>query len=503
MTALMRASRSGDSTLVRHILDEGARVNQAVRGHGAARELIALISWMRQLPRRDAGYRALHYAADGRHAEIARMLLDAGAEVDAVARGGETALWLAAHRGDSAMVDLLLKAGAPVRRPGGWNGPWGSPVAAAVLARDAAVVRMLLAAGAQAQPDTVGRGGTPLITAAGHGDSVIVALLLEHGADPGAAGYARLTPLMVAARGGHAPVVRLLLAAGADPRARDRQARWTAAQWAANGGHDSVVAILERAAPDRAGAADIELLRAVQMLDTAAVRRLLAGGANPNTRTSSGHSLLSGAVNRGSVAIARALIEAGANVRARPRQGETSYLHAAVQRGYLEMSRLLLDAGASAAEPGTATHAAASGNFEVLRLVREAGADAREWSDEPLRAAASAGNVEAVRWLLSNGAQVDASDSNGRTALSRAVAFNQHETVRALLEAGADPRQRAPGSGWTPLMSAAIAGDSAMIVLLINAGADPLARDSEGKTAAEVARRAGKGHVVPLLGRRP
>ncbi len=498
LTELMRAAREGNVAETRRLVAAGARVNQAVRGHSAARELLAFLAWMQSLPKRDGGYRALHYAAAGGHAEVARLLVRAGADPDAVASRGETALSLAARRGDVLLVRLLLEAGAPARLPTAHAGrAWESPIAAAVFARNVELVHLLLDAGAGAEPDS-GTGAPPLAAAAAQGDSGIAALLTARGADPNRAAGEGQTPLILAARGGHVGVVRVLLTAGADPDRRDTRAGWTAAQWAASGNHDSVVALLQRAAPGSVGALDVELVRAVQLGDASRVRQLLGGGANPNTRTSTGHGLLSVSVSRQDVEITRALLAAGAPWRVTGR-GEVPLLHAAAQRGNAALVRLLLEAGAPAGESGTATYAAASGHLEVVELVQRAGADVREGADEPLRAAAIAGGVEAVRYLLGRGAVVDAHDTNGRTALSRAVAFRQHATVRVLLEAGADAGQQAPESGWTPLMSAAMAGDTAMIRLLMGAGADPAAQDREGKTAADYAGGAGNAHVTPLL----
>jgi ankyrin repeat protein len=534
-TELMRAAEAGDAARVRVLLADGARVNQRARDHSGLRYLLAFLAWMQQLPERDGGYTALHYAAEagGYEGEVARMrgradgamgryretvaaLLDGGADPAATADNGDHPLALAAASGDPGLVRLLLERGAPVRRPEDLSesAAWISPLVAAVQVRPVSgntgserIARILLDAGADPNPAEPGPGSLsastrPIALAAFQGDSTLVALLLARGAEPDPIGQEGVTPLIGAARGGHLSVVRILLAAGADAARRDERAGWTAAQWAANEGHDSIAAVLARADPNAAGEKEIELVHAVQVQDLERVRTLLAEGAMPNTRASHGGSLLTSAVYVENVEIARALLEAGARIDVRPQSGEIPLIHRAAQVGNVELVRLLLEHRASAAAPGTATYAASSGKVEVLQLVERAGANLREDADEPLRAAAIAGGEEAVRYLLSRGAVVDAADGNLRTALSRSVAFDQHEVVRVLLEGGADPRQADPESGWTPLMSAAMGGDSAMIVLLMDAGADPAPRDAQGKNAADYARGAGNGHVVPLLRRR-
>jgi len=127
------------------------------------------------------------------------LLASPGTRVDTPAINGNTALMMAAFKGNRAAVEALLAKGAAVNRPG-----W-----------------------------------TPLHYAAAAGDNGIVELLLGRGAavdavSPPVSGS--LTPLMMAAREGHADTAKLLVAHGADP-ARKNSEGLTAAQLAARAGH--------------------------------------------------------------------------------------------------------------------------------------------------------------------------------------------------------------------------------------------------------------------------
>lgn len=90
-TALMLTALAGDLDTSRRLLAEGALVQRP-------------------------GWSPIHYAASGPNTELARLLLDRGATVDAVAPNGTTPLMLAAQQGPEATVTLLLERGADPRR---------------------------------------------------------------------------------------------------------------------------------------------------------------------------------------------------------------------------------------------------------------------------------------------------------------------------------------------------------------------------------------------------
>src|SRR4029079_18590478 len=90
------AAMNGDKDAVRTLLKQGNDVN-AAQGDGMT---------------------ALHWAARQGDAELAQMLLYAGANVKASTRiGGYTRIALAAQNGSAPVVDLLLKAGADAKAP--------------------------------------------------------------------------------------------------------------------------------------------------------------------------------------------------------------------------------------------------------------------------------------------------------------------------------------------------------------------------------------------------
>ena len=203
-TPLMHAAAGGHRKVVKLLLAAGAEVDARDRG------VAALGTY--------GGNTALTLALENGHADIAAVLLDAGADPNA--RGGESnALGAAAERGMVGMVRRLIALGADVdgKPSSGWP-----PLLSALTNRKQVAARTLIEAGAD--PNTCGDGRiNVLTTAAEEGFTELCALLLERGADPNRRDDDHYTPLMGAALHGREQVVQLLLAHGARADARDRE----------------------------------------------------------------------------------------------------------------------------------------------------------------------------------------------------------------------------------------------------------------------------------------
>jgi ankyrin repeat protein len=147
--------------------------------------------------------------------EAVRALLKQGADVNEAAGDGVTALHWAARRGDAELASLLLVAGA---NPGAATRT-GRYTALHLAAErgSAPVVKALIAAGANASAAT-STGATPLMFAASVGDTATLSAIIDGGADVNAAEAARgQTALMWAAAANRPDAVKLLIARGADP----------------------------------------------------------------------------------------------------------------------------------------------------------------------------------------------------------------------------------------------------------------------------------------------
>jgi ankyrin repeat protein len=121
-----------------------------------------------------------------------------------------------------------------------------------------------------------------------------------------------------------------------------------------------------------------------------------------------------------------------------------------------------------------------------------------------LLTAANRGDATAVTRLLAAGADVDAANSAGETALWRASFFGHVAVVEALLRAGGECEQGvgqwglAP-EGFTPLIAAAQEGHVEVVARLLAAGADVDAASATGQTALWAASHHGRAAVVEAL----
>jgi ankyrin repeat protein len=271
----------------------------------------------------------------------------------------------------------------------------------------------------------------------------------------------------------------------------------------------------------RVGAATSDVADAVQRGDTAGLRALLAKKADANAPQADGGTALHWAVYRDDFAAVDLLLSAGANVKVANQYGATP-LSLAAESGKVAIAQRLLDAGADPNErllnkETVLMMAARTGDVATMRLLLDRGADVD--AKETLRGttalmwAASQRHSAAVKLLVERGASVaavtdpawqdrpvryakatDPRPSQGRnqdlvvsqvgprstrareggglTALIFAVRENDLESVKILLEAGADVNQ-VTRYGWSPLLVATQNRNYQLASYLLDRGANP------------------------------
>ena len=191
----------------------------AYSGHAHLAELIA--------ERVGAAGLSLFEAASTGQLAAVRARLEAGSEIDDHSDDGYTALHFAAYFGRLEVARMLLERGADPNCVA-QNASRVTPLHSAVAGRHRDLAGLLLALGSSA--NAVQQGGwSPLHAAAQNGDEAIVGLLLLRGADATRPADNGRTPVDLAVEGGHAALAELLREAvqdgskgGRKPRRRDR-----------------------------------------------------------------------------------------------------------------------------------------------------------------------------------------------------------------------------------------------------------------------------------------
>jgi ankyrin repeat protein len=415
---------------------------------------------------------------------------------------------------------------------------------AAVLANDAAAVAVLLQQGARA--DDIGHwpnGVTPLMAAASgsrsrpspmtepsppansfppdlkRDDLPVMKLLLAYGAAVNARDALGRTALWWSAVfAGKLSNTTFLLAHRADVNAIDNDEETPLFGVVRAGREVAIVRALLDAKADVntrgrvGGYAGVPVLRlALERADIA--QMLLRAGANPNApdATSTTALMMVGDGPAG-LAMARLLLDAGADVNAEASDGTTVLLAAVRRVGGAAYVRELLNRGAAVRDIRgelALAEAAYTNKRDIVQLLLENGANANGFAKQTyhmtiLMRAAQYGYVEVVKALLTSGANVNATDDLGQTALMwTTTASDKGKMITFLLSNGARVNAQ-DEAGLTALMRAAAEGDVGNVQALLDGGADARIATTAGDTALSLATRNNRTAVVTLLrGRRP
>ena len=406
-----------------------------------------------------------------------RVLIQRKADVNAAEADGTTALHWAAYRDDADSVEMLVRAGANVNAV---NDLGATPLWNASMNGGAPIARRLLEAGANPNLALLA-GETPLMVASRSGQAEVVALLLASGADVNARASRQQTALMWAASQRHPEVVKLLVAHGADLHARSSE--WQERMAVPPHGLSQYNKIVPHGR-------DTALLFAARSGDLESAKLLAGAGANVNDADAWGVSATTMAAHAGFTGMVEWLLDHGADAGAAA--AGFGALHAAIMRRDTRMVSALLAHGADPNAPlrtWTPTRrssrdfnfapelvgatpfwlAARFSEPDVMRLLLKHGANAafvhhgHYHNEEPVeprtqitnavmaatgmgggvawvqpeRAEREALMLESVRLAADHGVDLNAENSDGRTALDAARALKFEKVAAFLIERGA------------------------------------------------------------------
>jgi ankyrin repeat protein len=416
-------------------------------------------------------------AAKNGDRETLRALVQKNVDVNAADADGTTALHWASYRDDLESADLLIRAGANVNAA---NDLGATPLWIASENGSAPFVKTLLHAGANPNLALL-VGETPLMVASRSGKAEVVEQLLLRGAKVNARATRGQSALMWAAAQRHPDVVKVLLANGADVHSRSDV--WSQTMAVPPHGLPQYNRVIPHGG-------DTALLFAARVGDLDSARLLVAAGANVNDADAGGVSATVLAAHSGFGELVEFLLERGADPNAAT-AGFTA-LHAGIMRRHVPMVRALLARGADPNAPvktwtptrraskdyhfppelvGATPYwlAARFNQPDVMRLLLKHGAHALVvhradyHAEEPvgprsqvttavMAATGMGGGVawvqpdrrerealmlETVRLALEQGVDVNAVNTDGRTALDAARALKFERVVTFLVEHGA------------------------------------------------------------------
>ncbi|CAH1799596.1 unnamed protein product [Owenia fusiformis] len=415
---------------------------------------------------------ALHQAATHDEKEVARMLIEHGANLRCADEDGATPLHYACSEGNEEVVQMLFDAGEKLD---GWvtisqmvtdqDYERNTALHLAVVNQNYEVVKICLKKGSDVNTHRL-HYNTPLHLAATAGDVRIIELLIEYKARVDCLNEMQETPLHRAAAYDHADAVEFLIKKGARLEKHDKD-NFTPLLIAACKGHASTIQKLLDCGADISAMDKNEKTAIYWAAEEDKVEALQVLLNNPYSRD---------------------MLDISDRYDSVP-------LHVACQNGYLGIVKMLLDHGADMEykneEEQTPLHLAAKNGkthvvYELIKRNKTLVNDEDEESNSALHLAALAGHTKTCTALLENGVDIEPRNCIQWTPLDCAAAKGWPKTVKVLLEADCpvDPMDK---SKTTPLHLASSRGHVEVVNILMKWNASMTQRDTNGMNCLDLA----------------
>ncbi|MDR2536753.1 MAG: ankyrin repeat domain-containing protein [Treponema sp.] len=475
------------------------------------------------------GNTILHMSVRNGSLDTVQMALDKGARIDARNKLGDTALHIAVRQNNESIGQSLITRGASIF--------------ALNAASESVLYLAFHAAGGVEEwiltPETIvardGLGNTVLHYAA-QWKMNNIPKIVQQGADVEAANATGETPIFAAVKADSPATITTLISVGARVDARDKMGNSALHAAVRYNKKNSAVSLIAAGIDINAHALNgkTPLHDAVRLGISEVETVLTSKHADLEARDTEGNTPFMETVKAGQYASAERLAKLGADTNTRNNAGETP-LHIAVELGKLDLTTLLLGRGASIharnSKNMTPFRIGLSGSTEMVTLlIKNRVTVVDDYGASPLNIAIQdRAPLDIVKTIVSAGAHLSSVDSRGRTPLRIAVDNRDWNVAQYLTEAGSDvfsiagdrktPAEQAismgevavkalfngkainaqDNSGNTILHYAAQSGNPAMVALLINLGADKMAKNIASERPVDVAQRWKKTDAALLL----
>lgn len=458
-----------------------------------------------------AGNTPLILAADSNREDYVSAILSskmfmegAGADVDRVNQLGESALSTAIRRGSSQIVSELLKNEASLSYKGSSvlelaksldMTPMVDMIEECAAIRDVRrkkkldsdlieyasgmgrkdkSVQYFIDQGANVNAKREIDGQTPLMMAVYGKNYGNAKILLDAGASINEQNDKGFSAIMYAVDVNDESILRLLVECGADLELKNNEGQ-TALFLASKGlRNHACLSYLIKSGGD-VNIADkfkmTPLSNAVHYGDAKKVEILLAANAHVDAVNNVGETALMTVAYNDDLDKAKALIKSGADVNAKSERGETPLIYA-VDRMHVRMAKLLVKSGADVNAKDK------TGNSALMLSFR------RE-------------SERLIKFFMSKDIDTNIQNSTGDSALLMSVRMGHVNYSRDLIAKGANVN--AKGSELTPVMQSAMRGSLELTKILVENGADVLAKDKKGQSSCEIAKKRGHSEVAEFL----